>query len=240
MVLLLIVLIGGGLTLLSHQQFADQTIRTATVTASTTVAPTATPNPSKNPYPPGTGTLVVNDSLQDNSKGYGWAEFRTNSTACQFSTGAYEIDTPIHIYQSCYSGSSPLFSNFTFEAQMKIVKGDCGAILFRADNINHNFYGFEVCQDARYEVDVHTGKASPPFKKLIPLQSSSVIHSGLGQDNVLAVVAIGNTFTFYLNHQNIDSVTDSTYSQGKIGLYASSYYGNPTEVQFSNVKVWTL
>jgi hypothetical protein len=210
------------------------------VTASATVVPTATPNPSKNPYPPGTGTLVVNDPLQDNSKGYGWGEFRTNSTACQFTAEIYEIDTPIHIFQACYAKSSPQFSNFVFEAQMKIVKGDCGAILFRVDKTNNNFYDFEVCQDARYDVDLHTGKTRSSFKHLIPLQSSSVIHSGLGKDNVLAVVAIGHTFTLYLNHQNIDSVTDSTYSQGQIGLYASGSYGDPTEVQFNNAKVWTL
>jgi hypothetical protein len=217
-----------------HKQPGSQTTKRATPAA------ISTPNPSKNPYLLGTGTLVMNDPMQDNSKGYGWAQFRTNLTACQFTAGAYEIDAPIHIYQSCYPGSSPQLSNFTFEAQMKFVKGDCGAILFRADHINHNFYDFEVCQDGRYEVDVHTGKASPPFKRLVPLQSSSVIHSGPGQNNVLAVVAIGNTFNLYVNHQNIASVTDSSYSQGQIGLYASGYYGDPTEVLFSNAKVWTL
>jgi hypothetical protein len=123
---------------------------------------------------------------------------------------------------------------------MKIVKGDCGAILFRADTINRNFYDFEVCQNGRYEVDLHTGGARPTFKQLIPRLSSSIIHNGLNQDNVLAVEATGNTLTLYLNYQKIASVTDSSYSQGQIGLYASGSFGDPTEVQFSNVKVWTL
>jgi hypothetical protein len=56
------------------------------------------------------------------------------------------------------------------------------------------------------------------------------------------VVAKGNSFTLYVNHQPIDTVTNSAYSQGHIGLIAVVYAkgGQPTEVEFSNVKVWTL
>jgi hypothetical protein len=56
------------------------------------------------------------------------------------------------------------------------------------------------------------------------------------------VVAKGNSFTLYVNHQPIDTITDSTYSHGHIGLIAIVYGkgGQPTEVEFSNVKVWTL
>ncbi|HEY6284120.1 MAG TPA: hypothetical protein VIX20_00525 [Ktedonobacteraceae bacterium] len=42
-----------------------------------------------------------------------------------------------------------------------------------------------------------------------------------------------------MNNQHIDSVSDSAYSQGEIGVAASSN-GNPTEVVFTNAKVWTL
>jgi len=46
----------------------------------------------------------------------------------------------------------------------------------------------------------------------------------------------------YVNHQLIDKVTDSTYTSGRIGFDADTLAtnGHPTEVVFSNAKVWTL
>jgi hypothetical protein len=59
----------------------------------------------------------------------------------------------------------------------------------------------------------------------------------LGALNLIAIVANSNTFTLYINHQLINSVQDSTYSQGQIGLVADND-NSPTEVAFSNAKVW--
>ena len=65
------------------------------------------------------------------------------------------------------------------------------------------------------------------------------IHTGLNQANTLAVVAQGNTFDLYVNDEKVDSVSDSTYSQGEIGVLAANQAGNGTEVVFSNAMVWT-
>lgn len=120
---------------------------------------------------------------------------------------------------------------------MKIVKGDCGAIIFRVDRRNGNWYQFEVCRGSRYAVGLRTSKG---IKVLLNVEASPEIHIEQGQSNLLAVVAMGNIFTLYLNHQEIDSTADSTYSQGQFGIYGASYYGDPTEVLFSDVKVWRL
>jgi hypothetical protein len=46
--------------------------------------------------------------------------------------------------------------------------------------------------------------------------------------------------TVYLNHQQLINVSDSTYSHGRFGLMANTYVngGSPTEVAYSNLKVW--
>ncbi len=54
----------------------------------------------------------------------------------------------------------------------------------------------------------------------------------------VALVAQGNSFTFSLDHQQIDQVTDSTYASGQIALFGFSIH-NPTEVVFSNARLWT-
>jgi hypothetical protein len=79
---------------------------------------------------------------------------------------------------------------------------------------------------------------TPP--PLVDPLSSAAIHTGLNQWNLLAVAAQGNTIDFYANQEEIDSVTDSTYSKGQIALAAEVETSNVTEVIYSNAKVWKL
>ena len=52
--------------------------------------------------------------------------------------------------------------------------------------------------------------------------------------------ANGSNIDVYANNKKIDSVNDSTYTQGQIGVFESDLHGNgTTEVVFSNAKVWT-
>ena len=67
--------------------------------------------------------------------------------------------------------------------------------------------------------------------------NSSAIQKGLNQPNLLAVVALGNTFDLYVNNRHIDTVTDGTLSSGQIGL-AAEEVRNPTDVLFRNAMVW--
>lgn len=63
----------------------------------------------------------------------------------------------------------------------------------------------------------------------------NVTVNGLGQSNTIAVVANGSTIDLYVNSQKVDSVNDSTFSQGYVGVAAST----STEAVFSNAVVWT-
>ena len=114
---------------------------------------------------------------------------------------------------------------------MKITKGDCGGINFR------NQYSFQVCQDGTYRLLKYAQNTS---ELLLNFRTSSAIHRGLNQLNVIAIVANGSKFDLYVNKQKIDNASDSTYVAGAVGLLATPSYGNPTEVAYSDVKVWTL
>ena len=69
---------------------------------------------------------------------------------------------------------------------------------------------------------------------------SPAIHTGLGQQNTIAVVASGSTMTFYANEQQIAQVQDSSYTSGSIGLIADPALRHPTEVVYRNARLWTL
>ena len=122
---------------------------------------------------------------------------------------------------------------------MRIIKGDGGGVTFRSDVGGSTFSGyvFEVRRDDYYRLLLCR---QPNSCNTALLQGySGAIHRGLNQTNLITVIVKSNTITLYMNQQEIGSVTDNTFSQGSIGVVAADF-GNPTEVAFSNVKVWAL
>jgi eukaryotic-like serine/threonine-protein kinase len=222
-----------------------QTQATATFTSSLTAtaqantAATATviaANPD--PYPPSAGQLVLYDPLSDNSKGYDWDTGTSSNGTCNFTGGAYHISpSKTQFFYLCVAKVSN-FSNFAFEVQINIVKGDCGGIIFRGDSAKGKFYFFDVCQDGSYRLYMYPDYSGTNAKELAG-GSSPAIKVGLNQPQLLAVVAQGSALSVYMNKQKIVSVNDTTYSQGQIGLVADAG-NNSTEVVFSNAKVWKL
>ncbi len=241
---------GGGSppapSLTSAQMTATaQAQATAAITTSLTATAQASANATAtviaanpDPYPPGNGQLALYDPLTDNSKGYGWDTGTTDNGTCDFSAGAYHVSpAKTNFFYVCASKVSD-YSNFAFEVQMNISKGDCGGIIFRGDTVNGKFYLFYVCQDGSYSLYMYPDFSGTTAKELAG-GSSAAIKTGLNQQQALAVVAQGSTLTLYVNKQDIKSVTDTTFSQGQVGLVAYSV-SNPTEVIFSDAKVWTL
>lgn len=212
---------------------------TAVTTTSTTQAlnTTTVVSANSNPYPPQSGTLVLNDSLSDNSKGYNWDVTPTSFGTCTFTGGAYDVvATNNHTYHRC-GAQGTNFSNFAYEVEVKILTGSCAAVIFRGDFPNFHYYYFHICQDGSYALRLYT-QNGPETKAFVESFSSS-IHTGVGQSNLMAVVAMNDSITLYVNRQAISTVHDSSYSQGEIGV-AVDNDTSPTEAVFSQAKVWML
>lgn len=187
------------------------------------------------------GTLVLNDPLRDNSQGNGWFEGSLPATigsgTCAFSGGVYHVTNPAaQLAAGCTSNKD--FSNFAFEVQMIILKGDSGGIQIRTDRQTDT--GYEVLINPNGQFSVSRVDQNNQHV-LVDWQSNVAINQDLGKTNLIAAVANGSTITFYVNHEQVASVTDSTYSHGLLALVANSYGtgGQLTEVAFSNAKVWT-
>jgi serine/threonine protein kinase len=213
-----------------------KTVATAQAKATATASVVAT-NP--NPYPPRSGTLVLYDPLRDDSSGSGWDK---GSKICAFIAGAYHVSaTGVNHLNYCFAQATS-FSNFAYEVQMKITRGDVGGMIFRADSVNKTYYSFFVDQNGYYGLFACNDKKGGCGKSLVSGKFSPAINQGLNKINLVAVVAMGTTITLYVNHQQLISVNDSTYNLGQIGLVASPgpNTSNPTEVVYSDVKVWSL
>lgn len=215
----------------AHAQATSTAQALARINATATAA-------AANPYTH-SGTLVFSDPLSDNSKGVNWAE---DPTVCGFMGGAYHVKEPNPNYVNDCLANDSNYSNFAFEVQMQIVQGDGGGIIFRDQDTAQAYrsYALDVYQDGSYNLYKVNGAGSNI--QTLTSGNSTAIKQGLNQSNLIAVVAEGNTITVYVNQQRIASITDSTFSHGRIGLEAapSSSNGHPTEVAFSNAKVWTL
>jgi hypothetical protein len=119
---------------------------------------------------------------------------------------------------------------------MTILKGDRGGICFRANANNGSFYYFYISSTGTYNLQTYnnyilTGTLSDG--------SSTAIKTGLNQPNLIAVVANGTKPDLYVNMQHIAAVDDSTFIHGQVGVVAEDIK-NPTDIVFSNAKVWKM
>ncbi len=210
----------------------------ASPTAQATLTPQASPTRStvQNPYPPHTGSLALNDPLKDNSKGFRWDEGPfANGGSCSFTGGSYHVGVSLQGHVLACNAQAVTFGNFTYEVQMTILKGDRGGIFFRQVGTQGPYYYYSIKIDGSYELDSFNGKTSNVLQR----GTSPAIKRGLNQPNLLAVVAQGRSIDLYVNGQSILHISNSTTSNGLIGVAADAT-DQPAEVAFTNARVWML
>ncbi len=224
----------------AHSQ-ATANSATATVQANATAtfqsgatATVVTSNPD--PYPPSGRTLALLDPM---SQPYLWQNYTDSKFggSCQFKANSLHVTqskSPNYFY--C-TASTEEYTNATFEVQMTMIQGDCGGITFRASSTANKLYFYRVCVDGAYDLYLYIDSSGNTARTLLK-STSPVIHKGVNQANLLAVVTNGSQIDLYVNKQKVDSINDTTYKQGLFGVVANSLTGT-TEVAYSNARIWT-
>jgi len=160
----------------------------------------------------------------------------SNPSRCGFTGSAYHASASAGFISPCLAPAVSV-SNFAFQAQMTIIKGNAGGLIFRLNFAASSLNSYLFLID-------HLGGY-----RLVALQNnntvmqlangvSSAVNVGLNQSNLLTVIARGHNFFLYVNKQYISSAGDNTFSSGVVGVFASG--ANATDVVFSNVQVWKL
>ena len=154
---------------------------------------------------------------------------------CSFSDGAYHVTSEkAHYVEYCLANTHS-FSNFAFQSQMTILKGNDGGLVFRAES-STQLYRVVVNQNGTYYLSVSGGAANC---KGLANGTSSAINKGLGQTNLLTVIVHGQTIWLYINGKYVTRASDGTFVAGSIGFLALNET-SPTDVAYRNVKVWRL
>jgi hypothetical protein len=234
-ILAVVILISAiGFVVVGHYLHASRFVATpqhATAPASLAV----------NPYGGG-GTLTLDDPLRDNSQGNNWVENAASGDGgCTFKDSVYYAKLDKEAYATCSGG--PSFKNLAMQAQVKVLKGDCGGIIFRSDPTGHH-YLFEICPDGGYGVYVYFGTSGDNYQT-IHTGNDQAIKKGLNQMNLLAAVAVDQNIRLFVNKQQVYQMTDKRYTTGQCGFAIDSSgaiigTAASTEVEFENLKVWTL
>lgn len=210
---------------------------TATAQAVATAQAIATTTALQNIYKQATsGNPVFNDPLNGNNINNWDVGSASLGGSCGFTAGAYHVVEPNkNYYLTCFAQSTH-FSNFAFQVTMTIVRGDEGGILFRAAGANSGHYSFGINRDGLFILIV--SRDTNPGKTLL-YGPYSAIHTSLNQPNTLTAIVRGATIYLYINKQYVDSITDTTYHSGEIGVYAANSK-DPTDVAFNDAQVWQL
>jgi hypothetical protein len=179
------------------------------------------------------GTPVLDDPMQ-NATLYNW----DTGTGCAFTNGEYHVTIAQKgVFLYC-SAEATNYSNFLYQVQMKIINGDFGGIIFRADTTNTRFYLFRIGQDGTYDLYYYPDKEGNHAKNLLS-GNSSLIVTGANQSNLIAAAANNNTIDLYINKKYLISVNDSSLNSGKIGVIAQGG-ANAADVVYTHAQVWTL
>jgi eukaryotic-like serine/threonine-protein kinase len=248
-IVVLLIIVSSGLLLYSAvnnqivaSNVSEQAVATAVARATSFAQATAQAATIHNPYPPYTGNLVLNDPLKGNSQGNNWDVSSTQiNNNCQFAGKAYQstndyVSNNLNSGNACFAENTN-FDNFTFQVQITLVKGLCGGIVFRGDSKANNFDRFVICSNNWFDFrQCSNGYCDVVFAN----GPSPAINAKLGTTNTLAVVAIGNVITMYVNGKQVVSANDSGFSQGQIGLVTSGYGGSLTVAMFRNAQVWMM
>jgi hypothetical protein len=182
------------------------------------------------------GIPVLHSSLAFQDR-YNWDIYSTtDGGGCTFTGGALHASAfSKGFYVPCFAHATN-FSNFAYQVQITIHKGDQGGIIFRADDANSRFYFLRIGRDGFYSLSI---SKDDTHTLSIAYDRSTLINTAPNQPNLLTVVAQGGSFSLYVNKQYVGSTRDGNYSSGEIGVFAADN-NSGTDVSFSNAQLWSL
>jgi hypothetical protein len=119
---------------------------------------------------------------------------------------------------------------------------DSYGIIFRVPVLKAPTQGylFEVTCDGYYRLWKWDGEAGTKgvATALVPWNSSTLITAGANQTNRLGVMVKDDTFTLYMNGEELASATDSAFSAGFFGVFVRSAESADYTVKFDQMRYW--
>ncbi|MBN1177839.1 MAG: hypothetical protein JXD18_01400, partial [Anaerolineae bacterium] len=195
--------------------------------------PTETPAPLQ-PTPIAGGNVLLEDSFDDPNSG--WEEKEFDNGTVGYGDGYYYI----------LSAGESLMNWGTAGQDFGDVIIDVDTIQVSAPTNNNNGYGvmcrvqengdgylLRISGDGYYSIYRILEGA---FEALVSWTSSSVVRQGNATNHIRAVCE-GDQLTLIVNGEQLAQTTDASFASGDVGMSATTYEVEATEIRFDDVRV---
>lgn len=181
---------------------------------------------------------VYSDSLNEQENG-NWNSSSSQTGGCAFIKGAYHVFESKRYFSDYCLAPVGTLSDFAFQAQITLIKGDQGGIMFGITGTGTNLTNvdyFSIDPTGSYSL---VNESNQQLHILIH-HFNRVINANPDRANLLTVIVRHGVIYLYVNYQYIDSFSNTSYNtSGSVGLFVSEYV-DPTEAAFNNVQIWRL
>lgn len=176
------------------------------------------------------GTVVLTERFDNND--LNWDAYSDDGSSALIDRGQLQISSEeANSSASSYLGA--VLKDFDVSVAVQRIEGARDGfygILFR--QLKGRGYAFEVTDNGYFNVATWTDEAYTP---LIEWTRSSAIKPG--QINFLRVVARDDKFAFYINEQQVATLSDDRYQSGSIGFWAGNFKQAGMKVTFDDMIV---
>ncbi len=217
----------------------EGTLVVATEEAEATSAPT---EPTSEPAGATSGlSAIVGDLLYEDDFGdadSGWDVFAGDDQTVGYEGGRYVIVINATDWMSWGNAYQWFGDGIVVEVDATKIGGpdDNGyGIVFGYQDVE-NFYRYEIASDGYYRLGKYVANE---WIELIPWMETDQVNPG-EDTNSIAVEMGGGTIWLYANGTLLDSAVDRTFSDGDIGLVASSFGQPGVQIAFDDLRVYAL
>jgi hypothetical protein len=186
------------------------------------------------------GNLVYEETFSDTSSG-----LEDNLRATDYSRGFH----PPGVYHLILLTNNDTrwalvpnksFGDFTLEVEVVDNSDDfvgdfSGGVVVRAQDNTHLYAVMLNTRKGQYTVRKLNGST---WSDLIAPKASPLIQQRNGT-NLLRVDAAGSNFTIYLNGEQLDTFSDSSYAKGNFGMIASNVDAARPHMHYDNLKLYS-
>jgi hypothetical protein len=125
--------------------------------------------------------------------------------------------------------------------EMTATPGTCAGLdqyglMVRSPDPSQGYF-FAFSCDGKYSLRKWDGK---DYTSITDWTASDKINPGSDKANRLGIKTVGNHFTFYANGSQIGEASDTSYSEGKLGLFIAAASTSNFKVSVDEVDYWII
>ena len=174
------------------------------------------------------------------NKSGNWDEVNAEDGVTNYANDAYQIRVNTTQLDVWANPEGQSFTDVRIEVQATKQAGstdnnDFGLICRYQDE--SNYYYFIISSDGYYGI----GKVKDGVQNLIDMADNNMLPTDTitvgDATNTIRADCVGSTLTLYVNGQQVDSKTDTDFTEGNVGLMAGTFEEVYTDILFDNFKV---